>query len=43
MNLNTLNAFYCRFLSFFGYPEAHGWLESLHTKWMKQITDFKLV
>lgn len=41
--LNGLVAYYSRFLFFFGFSETLNWLGSLHSKWSKQITDFKLV
>ena len=43
VKLNSLLAFYCRFLVSFGYSEALNWLESTHTKWIKTLNDFRLV
>jgi len=41
--LNGLVAYYSRFLFFFGFSDTLNWLGFLHSKWSKQITDFKLV
>lgn len=41
--LNDLRAFYCRFLVAFGYGDAVSWLAECHSKWVKDLNDFRLV
>jgi len=43
MNLRDVLAFYFRFLVAFGYGEATIWLETCHTKWSRELNDFRLV
>lgn len=39
---NGLLAFFCRFLVSFGYAEAVPMLETLHSKWIRSLNDFRL-